>query len=167
MSRRSDWHTLRERRMAEPGAADAYEAARLAFELGRRVRELREQRGWNQTQLARQAGMAKSAVARFEAGGHDRAHSCQASRPDSGPVSLGCRSTGTDERGRAGTAVDASAGGRWPTRRRSPGPPHTRAASAGRGATELVTARSLYMLSIHSKDDWSSSRDARRDCELG
>lgn len=31
-------------------------SARLAFELGRRVRELREQRGWNQTQLARQVG---------------------------------------------------------------------------------------------------------------
>jgi ribosome-binding protein aMBF1 (putative translation factor) len=69
MSRRSDWHTLRERRMAEPGAVDAYEAARLAFELGRRVRELREQRGWNQTQLAHEAGMTQSAVARFEAGG--------------------------------------------------------------------------------------------------
>jgi ribosome-binding protein aMBF1 (putative translation factor) len=49
MSRRSDWHTLRERRIAEPGAVDAYEAARLAFDLGRRVRELREQRGWSQT----------------------------------------------------------------------------------------------------------------------
>lgn len=69
MSKRSDWHTLRERRIAEPGAAETYEAARLAFELGRRVRELREQRGWSQTQLARQAGMTQSAVARFEAGG--------------------------------------------------------------------------------------------------
>jgi ribosome-binding protein aMBF1 (putative translation factor) len=69
MSRRSDWHMLRERRMAEPGAVDAYEAARLAFELGRRVRELREQHGWNQTQLAHEAGRTQSAVARFEAGG--------------------------------------------------------------------------------------------------
>lgn len=69
MSRRSDWQTLRERRMDEPGAADAYEAARLAYELGGRIRDLREQRGWNQTQLARHAGMTQSAVARFEAGG--------------------------------------------------------------------------------------------------
>lgn len=69
MSGRSDWHTLRELRLAEPHAADAYEVARLAFDLGRQVRELREQRGWNQNQLARQAGMTQSAVARFEAGG--------------------------------------------------------------------------------------------------
>ncbi|ROO62604.1 helix-turn-helix protein [Micromonospora sp. Llam0] len=63
------WAALRERRLAEPGAAEAYEAARLAFELGRSVRELRERRGWSQTQLATASGMTQSAVARFEAGG--------------------------------------------------------------------------------------------------
>jgi hypothetical protein len=42
----SDWNELRGRRLSEPGAAEAYEAARLAFELGRKVREIREQRGW-------------------------------------------------------------------------------------------------------------------------
>lgn len=69
MSDRSDWRELRSRRMAEPGAAEAYEGARLAFELGRRVRELRVQQGLSQTELARRAGMTQPAVARFEAGG--------------------------------------------------------------------------------------------------
>jgi ribosome-binding protein aMBF1 (putative translation factor) len=69
MPERSSWQELRGRRMVEPGAADAYDAARLAFELGRRVRELRVQRGLSQTELARRAGMTQPAVARFEAGG--------------------------------------------------------------------------------------------------
>ncbi|WP_430785080.1 helix-turn-helix domain-containing protein [Actinoplanes sp. G11-F43] len=55
--------------MAEAGAAEAYDAARLAFELGRSVRELRESRGWSQAQLAKASGMTQPAVARFEAGG--------------------------------------------------------------------------------------------------
>ena len=69
MSEGDGWAALRDRRMAEPGAAEAYDAARLAFELGRSVRVLRERRGWSQTQLARASGMTQSAVARFEAGG--------------------------------------------------------------------------------------------------
>lgn len=55
--------------MDEPGAAEAYEAARLAYELGRTIRRMREERGWSQTGLADAAGMTQSAVARFEAGG--------------------------------------------------------------------------------------------------
>ncbi|MEU5942333.1 helix-turn-helix transcriptional regulator [Micromonospora sp. NPDC047548] len=69
MGERSDWTAMRERRMAEPGATEAYDAARLAFELGRAVRDLRERRGWSQAQLANESGMTQSAVARFEAGG--------------------------------------------------------------------------------------------------
>jgi transcriptional regulator with XRE-family HTH domain len=69
MAQRSDWQELRLRRMAEPGAQEAYDAARLAFALGRQVRELREQRGWSQTRLARATAMTQPAVARFEAGG--------------------------------------------------------------------------------------------------
>jgi ribosome-binding protein aMBF1 (putative translation factor) len=69
MAERSGWRQLRDRRMAEPGAAEAYAAARLAFELGQAVREMREQRGWTQTQLAQASGLTQPAVARFEAGG--------------------------------------------------------------------------------------------------
>ena len=48
MAERSGWRQLRDRRMAEPGVAEAYAAARLAFELGGAVREMREQRDWPQ-----------------------------------------------------------------------------------------------------------------------
>jgi ribosome-binding protein aMBF1 (putative translation factor) len=68
-SGRESWSELRERRMGEPGAEEAYEAARLAFELGAGVRALRLERGWSQADLASAAGMTQSAVARFEAGG--------------------------------------------------------------------------------------------------
>jgi ribosome-binding protein aMBF1 (putative translation factor) len=68
-SGRESWSELRGRRMAEPGADEAYDAARLAFELGAGVRELRLARGWSQADLASAAKMTQSAVARFEAGG--------------------------------------------------------------------------------------------------
>ncbi|MFD2418091.1 helix-turn-helix domain-containing protein [Amycolatopsis pigmentata] len=69
MNERTDWKSLRDRRLTEHGAEDAYEAARVAFELGKAVRELRESRNWTQVQLADAAGMTQPAVARFEAGG--------------------------------------------------------------------------------------------------
>lgn len=65
----SSWEELRGRRLTEPGAQEAYEAARLAFELGAAVRNLREAKGWSQSRLADEAAMTQSAVARFEAGG--------------------------------------------------------------------------------------------------
>ncbi|WP_432417566.1 helix-turn-helix domain-containing protein [Actinoplanes solisilvae] len=44
---------------------------RLAFDLGRAVRGLRERRGWSQAQLARASGMTQATVSRrgFAAGG--------------------------------------------------------------------------------------------------
>ena len=45
MDDRAEWDDLRERRMAEPGAVEEYEAARIAFELGRTARELRDRAG--------------------------------------------------------------------------------------------------------------------------
>lgn len=65
----NDWVTPRDGRMTEPGAHEAYAAAKLAFELGASVRGLREAKGWTQKQLAVAAGMTQPAVARFEAGG--------------------------------------------------------------------------------------------------
>jgi ribosome-binding protein aMBF1 (putative translation factor) len=69
MSERSGWHNLRGRRTTEPGAAEVYERARLAHELGQAVRGLREEKGWSQRELAVAARMTQPAVARFEAGG--------------------------------------------------------------------------------------------------
>ena len=68
MTDRTGWAQIKDRRMAEDGAREAYGAARLAYELGRTVRQLREQRDWSQPALADSAGMTQSAVARFEAG---------------------------------------------------------------------------------------------------
>lgn len=65
----SDWAAVRDRRMAEPGAQEAYLATKLAFDLGASVRELRQARGMTQKELAAAAGMSQPAVARFEAGG--------------------------------------------------------------------------------------------------
>ena len=69
VSEREPWSALRSRRMAEPGAVAAYDAARMAFELGNVVRDMRVTRGWSQAELATAAGMTQSSIARFEAGG--------------------------------------------------------------------------------------------------
>lgn len=54
---------------SEPALPRSTKATRLAFELGKTVRELREQPGWTQTQLAEASEMTQPAVASFGAGG--------------------------------------------------------------------------------------------------
>ena len=56
-------------RMERPEAAEAYEQAKLRFELAEAVRSRREELGLSQRQLAERAGMTQPGVARFEAGG--------------------------------------------------------------------------------------------------
>jgi len=51
------------------GFRSGYERARRAYELGVRVRALREESGMSQEQLAERARMTQSAIARLEAGG--------------------------------------------------------------------------------------------------
>jgi transcriptional regulator with XRE-family HTH domain len=55
--------------MDRPRTAEAYQQARLRFELGEAVRTRREELGWSQRQLAERAGMTQPGVARFEAAG--------------------------------------------------------------------------------------------------
>ena len=62
----SSWTDLRDRRTYEQAA---YERARLAYELGRQVRELRESVGISQRELADRMGTTQSVIARLEAGG--------------------------------------------------------------------------------------------------
>ena len=68
MNERSGWATLRDARMADPEAREAYEAARRAAELGDTVRGLRTELGLTQKQLGQRAHLTQSAVARLEAG---------------------------------------------------------------------------------------------------
>ncbi|NUP43234.1 MAG: helix-turn-helix transcriptional regulator [Streptomyces sp.] len=69
MSERRSWNELRDETLAAPEAREAYDAARIRFELGCAVRERREALGMTQARLAQAAGMKQPAVARFEAGG--------------------------------------------------------------------------------------------------
>ena len=63
-----DWEAIKAKRAGNLEVQAGYAEAKLAFELGQRVRSLREKRGLTQKELGRLADMTQSAVARFEAG---------------------------------------------------------------------------------------------------
>lgn len=69
MGGRKSWAENRAEIMGRPGAGAAYHDACYRFELGKQVREHREQLGLTQAELAGLAGLQQPAVARFEAGG--------------------------------------------------------------------------------------------------
>lgn len=64
------WKQVRADRMSSPEARDAYREAALAYEIGRRVRELRDKAGLTQQELADRTGTTQSAIARLEGGGN-------------------------------------------------------------------------------------------------
>lgn len=65
----SGWRELRDTRLADAEAAAGYAAAQFRYELGNRIRVLREEEGLSQAQLAARAGTSQAAIARLEAGG--------------------------------------------------------------------------------------------------
>ncbi len=69
MSKRKTWSEVRRRRIEKPAIRASYEKARLAYELGRQVRELRESNGLSQRQLAERMQTTQSVIARLESGG--------------------------------------------------------------------------------------------------
>lgn len=66
---RKSWSEIRGKRIRSEAARAGYERARRTFELGERVRQLREEHGLSQRELAQRIGSTQPAIARLEAGG--------------------------------------------------------------------------------------------------
>ena len=64
-----EWESVKAPSGSNSEVQAGYAEAKLASELGSKVRAIRLKRGLTQKQLAELAGMTQSAVARFEAGG--------------------------------------------------------------------------------------------------
>ncbi|NDB18138.1 MAG: XRE family transcriptional regulator [Actinobacteria bacterium] len=64
-----EWESVKARTAGKSEVEAGYAEAKLAHELGSKVRAIRQKRGLTQKQLAELAGMTQPAVARFEAGG--------------------------------------------------------------------------------------------------
>ena len=60
---RMTWNELKAARAGDSSVEAAYAAASLAFELGERVRGMREERGWSQRELAKLTGVTQPAIA--------------------------------------------------------------------------------------------------------
>jgi ribosome-binding protein aMBF1 (putative translation factor) len=69
MRKHKTWSEIRDEGLRRPAARRAYDDARLAYEIGRQVREIREAHGLSQGELAHRMGTTQSVVARLEAGG--------------------------------------------------------------------------------------------------
>jgi transcriptional regulator with XRE-family HTH domain len=69
MGNQKKWRELRAERRNDPAYSAAYARARHAYEIGRKVRELRVARQMTQAELAARMGSRQSVIARLELGG--------------------------------------------------------------------------------------------------
>ena len=69
MDGRKKWRELSKERKQSPEYQAAYEHTRKHYEIGKKVRALREEHGLTQAELAQRMGSTQSVIARLELGG--------------------------------------------------------------------------------------------------